>query len=60
MVAKIKKFVGDVVAEMKKVAWPNKEQLKESTTVVVVVSLILTLIVFVIDQVMTFAMKAVY
>ncbi len=60
MVAKIKKFVGDVVAEMKKVAWPNKEQLKESTTVVVVVSLILTVIVFVIDQVMTFAMKAVY
>lgn len=60
MVAKIKKFVGDVVAEMKKVAWPNKEQLKESTTVVVVVSLIITLIVFVIDQVMTFAMKAVY
>lgn len=60
MVAKIKKFVNEVVAEMKKVSWPTKEQLKESTYVVIGVTLIITLFVFIIDQAFTAIMKAIF
>ncbi|OGU60523.1 MAG: preprotein translocase subunit SecE [Ignavibacteria bacterium GWF2_33_9] len=53
MVKKIKSFVNDVVVEMKKVTWPTREQLMESTRVVIGTSLIITSIVFVVDQVTT-------
>lgn len=49
MVGNIKGFVGEVQAEMKKVSWPTKEQLKESTIVVFVVTIIITVIVGVMD-----------
>jgi preprotein translocase subunit SecE len=45
---------------MKKVSWPTREQLKESTMVVIVTTLIITAIVFVIDQGMTFVTKFIY
>ena len=58
MIAKIKSFASDVVKEMKKVSWPTKEQLKESTTVVIVSTLVFTAFVYLVDwiigQVMTF------
>lgn len=54
MIAKIKKFVNDVTKEMKKVSWPTKDQLRESTIVVIITTLIFTAFVFGIDQLMTF------
>lgn len=42
---------------MKKVSWPTRDQLRESTMVVIVTSLIITAIVFVIDQAMTQVMN---
>jgi len=59
MVAKIKKFVNEVVAEMKKVAWPTKEQLRESTIVVLSVTAVITLFVLVIDQILTALIRTV-
>ncbi|MFP4368341.1 MAG: preprotein translocase subunit SecE [Candidatus Kapaibacterium sp.] len=52
MIGKIKQFSNEVVGEMKKVSWPTKEQLRESTIVVIVVTLIITAYVFLIDTVM--------
>jgi preprotein translocase subunit SecE len=49
MVQKIKKYVSDVTKEMKKVTWPTKEQLKESTTVVFVATFFFTVLVYVMD-----------
>ena len=60
MIGKIKTFVNDVVLEMKKVSWPTKEQLKESTYVVIGVTLIITAIVSVIDQIMSWIMNAMF
>ncbi|MCO5250031.1 MAG: preprotein translocase subunit SecE [Candidatus Kapabacteria bacterium] len=60
MVGKIKKFTGEVVSEMKKVSWPSREQLRESTIVVVVVTGILTVFTFIIDEIMTFFMKSIF
>jgi preprotein translocase subunit SecE len=42
-------FVREVGNEMKKVSWPKKEQLQESTVVVIVVCLIIALFVFIVD-----------
>lgn len=49
MIGNIKSFVGEVSAEMKKVSWPTKEQLKESTYVVIIVSVVITLLVALMD-----------
>jgi preprotein translocase subunit SecE len=60
MVAKIKKFANEVVAEMKKVSWPSQEQLKESTVVVIVVTGIITLFTFIVDELMTLIIKSIF
>ena len=57
MIEKLKQFMADVSKEMKKVAWPTKEQLQESTIVVVVVCIVITAFVFAIDTVMDMFMK---
>jgi len=60
MVAKIKKFVNEVVVEMKKVSWPNKEQLRESTKVVLVVTLIISGFVLIVDQAITAVIRLIF
>ncbi len=60
MVAKIKKLINEVVVEMKKVSWPSKEQLRESTVVVIVMTAIITAFTFLIDELMTMVIKAVF
>ncbi|MCF8305995.1 MAG: preprotein translocase subunit SecE [Ignavibacteriales bacterium] len=49
MKEKIVNFVNDVVKEMKKVTWPTREELKESTTVVIVVCLIFAVFTYLVD-----------
>ncbi|MBN9398616.1 MAG: preprotein translocase subunit SecE ['Candidatus Kapabacteria' thiocyanatum] len=60
MFAQTKAFFNDVSKEMKKVSWPTREQLRESTVVVIVTCLVLTAIVALIDLGMTQLMKLVY
>jgi preprotein translocase subunit SecE len=49
MVDKIKNFFNDVVKEMKKVTWPTKAELQESTVVVIVVSILFAVFTYIID-----------
>ncbi len=60
MLGRIKEFTNEVVTEMKKVSWPTKEQLRESTVVVIVVSLIITGFVLIVDQIMTGIMTGIF
>jgi preprotein translocase subunit SecE len=60
MIGKIKSFTNEIVAEMKKVSWPTREQLKESTVVVIVMTLLITAIVWVIDTGLTEVLKAIF
>jgi preprotein translocase subunit SecE len=60
MIEKLKQFLADVSKEMKKVAWPTKEQLQESTIVVVVVCVVITAFVFAIDSAMNLLMKLMF
>ncbi len=59
MIDKLINFVTDVVREMKKVTWPTKEELRESTRVVVVVCLIISAFVYVVDLVVSEALKGI-
>ncbi len=60
MIKKIKNFASDVVAEMKKVSWPTKEQLRESTIVVIIVTIIITAITWLFDTVFTKLISAIF
>ena len=53
-------FVRQVVAELKKVTWPTREQLGTYTTVVIVFVVVLALIVSVIDLAFTKAVLKIF
>jgi preprotein translocase subunit SecE len=53
MINKIKDFLTGVKLEMKKVSWPTFEELKNSTAVVIVFSIIVSIFLFVVDLVLT-------
>jgi preprotein translocase subunit SecE len=57
MKEKIIAFFEDVVKEMKKVTWPKKDDLRDSTIIVLVVCLLIAAFVYVIDQGLSFALK---
>ncbi len=57
---KIIKFFEDVVKEMKKVTWPTKDELMESTNVVIIVCLILSGFTYVIDMLINFVFKGIF
>jgi len=50
MIQKAVNYVKDVRTEMAKVSWPTQEELYESTIIVLVLSLILAVFVFGVDQ----------
>jgi len=57
---KIINFFNDVVKEMKKVTWPTKEELKESTAIVIVVCLIIAAFTYVIDMSIAQLLKGIF
>ncbi len=59
MKEKIINFVADVIKEMKKVTWPKKEELRETTAVVLAVCGVIALFVYVVDTVVSQTMKAI-
>ena len=60
MIGNIKKFSTDVRSEMKKVSWPSKEQLKESTYVVIGVSLVITALVAAMDTIVSYGIDSIF
>ncbi|PIW70678.1 MAG: preprotein translocase subunit SecE [Ignavibacteriales bacterium CG12_big_fil_rev_8_21_14_0_65_30_8] len=60
MKEKIIGFFEDVVKEMKKVTWPTKDELKESTNVVIVVCLLIAAFTYAIDMIITQLFKGLF
>jgi preprotein translocase subunit SecE len=60
MKEKIKKFFEDIVKEMKKVTWPTKAELMESTKIVIVVCIILAGFTYVIDMIINQVIKGIF
>ncbi len=57
---KIINFFQDVVKEMKKVTWPTKAELFESTKVVIIVCLVLAVFTYVIDLLITQVFQGIF
>ncbi len=50
-IASIKTFVDECIAEMGKVTWPDRDQLRNATFVVIVFTIILSLVIWIMDMV---------
>jgi len=60
MFERIKTYLTDTKNELKKVTWPTKEELKESTRVVIVASFLLTVFIGVVDQILSRIVKLIF
>ncbi|MFZ2324133.1 MAG: preprotein translocase subunit SecE [Ignavibacteriaceae bacterium] len=60
MKEKIITFFQDVVKEMKKVTWPTKAELIESTKIVIIVCIVLSAFTYVIDMLISQVMKGIF
>lgn len=60
MFDRIKVYLSETRVELRKVTWPTKEELKESTRVVIVASILLTIFIGVIDQILSFAVRLLF
>lgn len=60
MIQKIKDLYFDILKEMKKVTWPTKDELKESTTIVIIVCAIFALFTWGIDLTITWIFKGIF
>lgn len=49
MFGKISQFIGEVRVEMGKVTWPTRDELKSSTTIVLILSLALAGFIYIVD-----------
>ena len=58
MKEKIINFATDVVKEMSKVTWPKKEELRDSTVIVLVVCGVIAVFVYVVDTIVSQLMRA--
>jgi len=57
---KIINFFTDIVREMKKVTWPKKEELKESTLIVIITSLIFAVFVWIVDYILNLGLDVIF
>jgi len=57
MLEKAKKFIVDVRAEMGKVSWPTRNELRGSTTVVIVTVIIVAIFIGLVDRFLAFGLE---
>jgi preprotein translocase subunit SecE len=57
MFEKLRRFLGEARIEMGKVTWPTREELKESTKIVIVATFVVTIFIGVIDQLLTLIIR---
>jgi preprotein translocase subunit SecE len=59
MKEKIIAFFTDVIREMSKVTWPKREELRDSTVIVLVVCLIIAVFIYLVDTVVAKALSTI-
>jgi len=60
LVAKAREFLKEVQVESTKVSWPTRNELRDSTVVVIVTVLIVSLFIGVVDRLLTFGIGALF
>ncbi len=57
MFEKIVKFLKETKAEMRKVTWPTRDELIGSTKIVIIATLVVTLFIGIVDQILTLIIR---
>jgi preprotein translocase subunit SecE len=57
---KIKKFLKEVQAELRKVTWPTKDELIGSTIVTIVVSLVVAIFIGIVDRILSIGIRSIF
>lgn len=60
MIERIKTYLSETRTELKKVTWPSRQDLIDSTKVVIVATLIVTVFIGIVDQVLSRIIKLVF
>jgi len=60
MFQKINKFLQEVKQEMSKVSWPTRNELKGTTVIVIVLTLILSVFIWLADKVLEGLLNIIY
>jgi preprotein translocase subunit SecE len=55
---KIVTYYEETVVELKKVTWPTKDEVRGSTVVVIITSIILSAFIFVVDRLLSYGVGA--
>ncbi len=57
---KIRKFLKEVNAELRKVTWPTKDELIGSTIVTIVVSVVVAVFIGIVDRVLSVVIRSIF
>ena len=57
MFEKIKRFFSETRIEMRKVTWPTRDELKESTKIVIVATFVVTIFIGLIDSIINLIVR---
>lgn len=60
MFRRLVKFVKEVRNELKRVSWPSREEIRGSTTVVIVIVLILAVFIGLVDRALTYLISFIF
>ena len=57
MFEKIKTFLSETKAEMRKVTWPTRDELVGSTKIVIIATFVVTMFIGIVDQILTLIIR---
>ncbi len=57
MLEKVKSFLSETRVEMNKVTWPTRDELKESTKIVIIATFIVTIFIGVVDSIINIIVR---
>jgi preprotein translocase subunit SecE len=60
LVARTAEFLKEVRVEATKVSWPSRKELRDSTIVVIVMTLIMAFIIFILDQILNLGLRQLF
>ena len=60
MLVRAREFLKEVQVESTKVSWPTRNELRDSTTVVIVTVLIVSLFIGIVDRLLTFGIGSLF